>query len=367
MPIEFVPVTVDDSGTVHGQVSLAVGNANLPTIVYTTTSGAVMLAELSADEWRLSELPGGAAARDEYRVSLALDTRPSADPHVAFASATSDRLIYGVRRTTWQFEEVPTEGGLFPGSVRFPAMKLYPGVFDDARFRDAPHICYQAGLSLRHAAKQKRRDDPDGTPVWKKNVETVDEVDLVEKGWFTALDFDGEDTLRIAYFDDLSPAGHTARRLRLATMTPGSEFPGQPSTWRVDVLDGGDILGEFPALAHSVTGEGAVSYCDRVSGTLKICMFGNFPESPAVEVVAGDLIGVRSSVGVNNQSRWCVVYGSGDRLRFATRTGRGTFAIEDADVGGGWPCLVFDSAGDVHVAHVAGGTLRYAVASRGDD
>jgi hypothetical protein len=61
-----------------------------------------------------------------------------------------------------------------------------------------------------------------------------------------------------------------------------------------------------------------------------------------------------------------VVYGSEGRLRFATRTrtnaGAFTFAIEDVEVGGGWPSMVFADDGNALIAHVAGGTLRFVVA-----
>jgi hypothetical protein len=368
MPTQFFTETVDGSGAVHGQVSLAMGNGNLPKIAYTTTSGAVMLAERGANEWVLSTLPGAAAARDEYRISLAVDA--ASEPHVAFVSPATDRLIYGVRRTEWEFEEVPTEGGLFPGSVRFPAMKLYRGIFEeDPAFKDAPHLCYQAGLSLHHAAKLRRRDNPGAKPVWRKNVETVDGGGLAETGWFATLDFDEQDTLRIAYFDDLSPAGRSVRRLRLATMTPGLDFPGQPNSWQVDVLDDGEILGELPAMAHSITGEGVISYFERKARALKLCFFGDMPGLPAVEVVSGDVDGdgVRSSVGVSHLSKVVVAYGSGGRLRFATRAGPGEFTVDDVDAGGGWPSLVVDSDGNTHVAHVADGTLTYGIAPQSDE
>jgi hypothetical protein len=371
MPTEFFTETVDDSGDVHGQVCLAVANPRKPKIAYTTTSGVLMLAEQVGNEWVLSTVhSAGQVSRGDYRVSLALDSKLEPNPHVAYlAEALDDHLIYGLRREAWEFEEVPTEGGLFPGRVRFPAMKLYRGVFEEHdELKDAPHFCYQAGLALHHAAKVRRRDRLDEDPVWKKNVERV-AGGGADQGLFATLDFDGRDTLQIAYFDDLDPLGQTARRLHLATMTAGLDFPGQPNSWQVDMLDGGDILGEYPALAHSVTGEGVVSYFERRARALKVCMFGNFPESPAVEVVPDEVDGddVRSSVALSPAFRWCVAYGSGGRLRFATRTGVGAFAIDDVDTGGSWPSLAFDPDGNAHVGHVEGGTLKYALAPPGDD
>jgi hypothetical protein len=70
---------------------------------------------------------------------------------------------------------------------------------------------------------------------------------------------------------------------------------------------------------------------------------------------------------VSHQFKFCVAFGSGGRLRFATRTGPGTFDIQDIEAGGAWPQLVFDNDGVARLAHVAGGTLRYGVARAGDD
>ncbi|MEO3787594.1 hypothetical protein ABGB12_30070 [Actinocorallia sp. B10E7] len=332
----------------------------MPWIAYTMQSGAVMLAYRTATEWLREALPCEPAARDEYRISLSIDSKSR--PHLAYQSRATDHLIYGVRDVNWQFEEANTEGGLFPGSVRFVIMKVCHGVFQNPPFKDIPHLCYQAGLSLWHASKAPPPTNPSAPPTWRKNVEKVDSSNLVEKGWFTALDFDSQEVLRTAYFDDRSPAGVTARQLRMATMIPGVDFPGQPNEWRVEILDRGDVLGECPAMAHSITGEGIISYFERKTRSLKICMFGNFPESPAIEVVSSDVSDVRSAVGVSHQSRFCIVYGAGGRLRYATRTGIGTFAVEDVEAGGGWPQLIFDSVGSAHVAHVVNGTLRYALA-----
>jgi hypothetical protein len=372
MATEFFTEVVDGSSDVHGQVGLAVDAGNAPLIAYTTTSGNVMLAERTGTEWRVQALPCQPAARDEYRLSVAVDAPlPDRPPrlHIAYQSAATDHLIYGVRNAAWEFEEVPTAGGVFAERVRFSAMTLCPGVFQNPPFKNIPHVCYQADGALFHAAKAPPSTSPDAPARWKKNVEKVDASGFSEKGWFSTLAFDAEETLCIAYFDDLSPAGRTARRLRMARMTPGTDFPGQDNSWKVDVLDGGEILGEAPSLAHSITGENIISYYDRNTRALKICVSGDFPESPAVEVITGDVVGdtIRSSSGVSDQSRICVAYGSGGQLRFATRTGIGTFAIEDVEAGGEWPYLVFDSVGTAHVAHVAGGTLRYGLAPRSDD
>ena len=378
---EFTTETVDDSGTVHGQVTLAAGNSSLPIIVYTTEAGEVKLAQQTPDgEWIKSTLPGEPAARDEYRVSLDLDGSvdphrptdpppPPPEPHVAYVSALTDRLIYGFRQGRWQFEEVPTEGGLFPSRVRFPSMKLYKGFAEvDAAFRDSPHICYQPAqgiLELRHAAKLRPRDNPGASPVWRKHVTTVDTASP-DAGWFSTISISNDDTIRIGYLDDLSELGRTAQRLHVATMHVDAEIPDRPLAaadegWFLQTLDGNDILGSVPALGQSITGDCAISYFDRKSRALKLCMFGNFPS--AVEVLSTDVGGEgRSSVGISHRFRWCVAYGSGGRLRFATRrvdsSGTGTFEIIDVDAGGEWPHMVFDDAGNVQIAHVAGGTLK---------
>ena len=374
MPTEFFLETVDDSGDVHGQVSLAVGDAERPTIAYTTTSGEVRLAEATEDGWVVSTLLSDPADLGPYRVSLALDRH--SEPHVAYVSAHTDRLIYGARSVNWQFEEVPTEAGLLPGPVRFPSMKLYRGVLEVTEsgdplvgipYMDAPHVVYVAGLSLHHAVKQRRRDSPESAPVWRKNVELLDEGGLVEKGWFASLNFDGRDNLRIAYLDEMGAAGFSRRRLLLATRPPN--FTDDPNTWEFDVLDGGEVLAEAPALAHSVGGEAIISYFDHTARALKICLFGNFPESPFVAVVSDNVEGgghFWSSVAMSHDFKISVVYTSDGRLQFAQGRLPGAFTIEDVDSGGRWPSIVFDDEGSAQVAHVDGGVLKYAKSPHSD-
>ncbi|MEH1124149.1 hypothetical protein [Micromonospora sp. CPCC 206061] len=367
MPFEFFTERVDESGAVRGQVCLATGEGNQPSIAYATDSGAVMLAERVDNEWLLSKVPGDLATRDTYRVALALDG--GSEPHIAYVSAASDHLIYGVRRASWQLEEVPTEAGLFPGAVRFPALKLYPGFFEvpeqgGEAFKWAPHLCYQAGLSLWHASKQRRRADPASGPVWKKNVVKVDESDGTEKGWFATLEFDPEDNLWIAAFDEL-PGGNR-RRLRLSTIK--RDFEDGPDEMETREAVGGDILGEFPAVAHSITGEGIVTYYERNERAIKVFMFGNGPGLPAVGTVASDVDGVDvwPSPGISHHNGFCVAYGSGGTLRFATRVGSNGVAIQDVADGGKWASLDFDIDGNAHIAHVADGRLMYAFASRSE-
>ncbi|MFF9768283.1 hypothetical protein ACF1GT_16995 [Streptomyces sp. NPDC014636] len=362
MAHQFFTEVVDGLNSAEGQVSLTVDETNTPWIAYATGTGNVVLARREEDKWATEELPAEPAARDDYRIGLAIDS--TLRPHVAYQSRATDHLIYGVRDTQWHFEEVPTDAGIFPSRVRFACLKLNPGIFSLPAFKDTPNFSYQSGLTLWHAAKQPPRANPNKPPQWRKNVHKVDEGDLVEKGWFTSLDFDAEETLRIASFDDLEPAGQSVRRLRVATLEP-EEFPGQPESWRVEVVHGGQILGELPSMAHSITGESIISYYERNGRTLNVCIMGNFPESPAIEVVS-DVVGgddVYSACGVSNESRICVAFGSGGRLRFATRTGIKTFSIEDVEAGGAWSDMVFDSEGSAHIAHIADSALRYGVTS----
>ncbi|MDQ0840649.1 hypothetical protein [Streptomyces sp. V1I6] len=361
MASTFFTEAVDNSNTAHGQVSLAVDSANTPWIAYTTPSGDVMLARRSETEWICERLPSEPAAHDHYRIGLGIDE--AFRPHVAYQSRATDHLIYGVRETQWTFEEVPTGGGLFPDRVRFPSMTVNQGVFSESPFKNRPHFTYQAGLRLWHATKAPPKTDTAKPATWKKNVHVVDESNLAEMGWFPTLTFDSNETLRIAYFDDLSSSGQSVRRLRVATMIPGADFVGQPDSWHVQVLHGDQVLGEHPAMAHSITGESIVSYFERRGLTLNVCMIGNFPESPAIEVVTDDVDNDRvySASGVSHESRFCVAYGSGGQLRFATRTGMKTFQIEDVEAGGAWSDMRFDGEGSAHVAHIAAGTLRYGV------
>ncbi|MEU9351461.1 hypothetical protein AB0D65_10690 [Streptomyces griseoloalbus] len=361
MATTFFTEVVDESNTAQGQVSLAVDARNTPWIAYTTPSGDVMLATRSETEWLCERLPSEPAAHDAYRIGLGIDE--ALHPHVAYQSRATDHLIYGIREAQWNIEEVPTSAGLFPDRIRFPSMTVNQGVFSETPFKNRPHFAYQSGLALWHATKAPPKTDPSKPATWKKNVHVVDESNLAEKGWFTALTFDSNETLRIASFDDLSPAGQSVRRLRVATMLPGTDFVGQPDSWQVQILHGDQVLGEHPAMAHSITGESVISYYDRTGRTLNVCMFGNFPESPAIEVVTDDVDNddVHSASGVSHESRFCVAYGSGGQLRFATRTGIGTFRVEDIEAGGLWSDMRFDGEGSAHVAHIAAGTLRYGV------
>jgi hypothetical protein len=382
---EFSSTTVDDSGDVHGQVTLAVGSAGAPVIAYTSQSGEVRLAEQDDQgEWIITRPPCGTASRDEYRISLDLDSESR--PHIALANASTDRLVYGSRGQQWTFEEVPTEGGILKGRVRFPSMKLYKGFREvpvqglDGQtiipFKDAPHVSYQAAqglIELRHAAKLRPRENHDAAPVWRKHVHTIDGS---ESGWFSVLDIGNDDTIRIAYFTDLSNIGGD-QRLHVTTMRIDSEIRDRPVAEGADgfrrvTLDGGagrGIKGAFPSLAQTIAGGGVVSYMNlSTPPSLNLSFFANELPQPVVEVVTRDVDvgGSRSSVARSLSGRWCVAYGVNGRLMFATRTSPGAYTIEDVEVGGGWPSMLFKDDGGAQIAHVAGGTLQFVVATPDD-
>ena len=385
---EFSSITVDDSGDVHGQVTLAIGSAGAPIIAYTSQSGEVRLAEQDDQgEWIITRPPCGTASRDEYRISLDIDSESKL--HIALANASTDHLVYGARGQQWEFEEVPTEGGILKGRVRFPSMKLYKGLLEapvqgsDGQtvipFKDAPHISYQAAqglIELRHAAKLRPRENHEAAPVWRKHVDTIDGT---ESGWFSVLDIGTDDTIRIAYFTDLSGGD---RRLNVTLMLNEQEILDRPSAegaegWRKEPLDAGagrGIIGAFPSLAQTIPDGGAVSYISNINEpiprtTLNLSIFGSDPGLPVVEVVTRDVDvgGSRSSVARSLSGKWCVVYGFDGRLKFATRTGLGAFTIEDVEVGGGWPSMLFKDDGGAQIAHVAGGTLQFVVATPEDE
>ncbi|KOG42820.1 hypothetical protein [Streptomyces resistomycificus] len=367
MATTFETEVVDPANAAHGQVSLTLDPSDNPLLAYTTPSGDVMLARRGETEWQCERLPSESAAHDAYRIGLAVDS--GLNEHVSYQSRATDHLIYGVRKaheTQWDLEEVPTSAGLFPDRIRFPSMRVNAGVFSEDPFKDRPHFAYQSGLQLWHATKAPPKSDPGKPATWRKNVHVVDPGNTAEAGWFPALTFDRRnETLRIAYVDDLSPTGASARRLHVGTMSPGTDFVGQEDSWHIQVLHGGQVSGELPAMEHSITGESVVSYYETQGRTLNVCIFGNFPESPAIEVVAGDVddVGGRhSACGIGFPANICVVYGSGGQLKFARRTGIGTFDIQDVEAGGAWSDLKVDGVGSLHVAHIAGGTLRYGLA-----
>jgi hypothetical protein len=262
-------------------------------------------------------------------------------------------------------------------------MKLYKGFFevrdehDHTPFEDAPHISYQAAqgiIELRHAAKLRPRDNPASPPVWRKHVNTIDGT---ESGWFSILDIGNDDTIRIAHFTDLSNIGGN-QRLNVTSMIPADQIPDRPFAeggegWAKEALDGGPpgrgIKGAFPSLAQTIAGGGAVSYMNfSTPPSLNLSIFANELPQPVVEVVTRnvDVGGSRSSVARSLSGKWCVAYGFNGRLMFATRTGIGTFDIEDVEVGGGWPSMLFKDDGSAQIAHVAGGTLRFVVATPDD-
>ncbi|WP_030042959.1 hypothetical protein [Streptomyces resistomycificus] len=284
MATTFETEVVDPANAAHGQVSLTLDPSDNPLLAYTTPSGDVMLARRGETEWQCERLPSESAAHDAYRIGLAVDS--GLNEHVSYQSRATDHLIYGVRKaheTQWDLEEVPTSAGLFPDRIRFPSMRVNAGVFSEDPFKDRPHFAYQSGLQLWHATKAPPKSDPGKPATWRKNVHVVDPGNTAEAGWFPALTFDRRnETLRIAYVDDLSPTGASARRLHVGTMSPGTDFVGQEDSWHIQVLHGGQVSGELPAMEHSITGESVVSYYETQGRTLNVCIFGNFPESPAV-------------------------------------------------------------------------------------
>jgi hypothetical protein len=262
-------------------------------------------------------------------------------------------------------------------------MKLYKGFhelrdqFGRTPFESSPYICYQAAqgiLELRYAAKLRPRDNPAAEPVWKKHVDTIDRGDP-EFGRFTALDISPDDIIRIAYYADLTRLGFN-KRLHLASMLNDPDIPDRPirrgeEGWHRETLDGvaAEIFGEPPSLAVLISDGGAVSYVSRTGQmprSLKLCIFENIPESPTVELVTHNVDVGGSSVARSLSGKWCVAYDFNGRLMFATRTAPGAFAIENVEAGGGWPSMRFSDDGSAKIAHVAGGTLQFVVATPDD-
>ena len=90
---------------------------------------------------------------------------------------------------------------------------------------------------------------------------------MTKSGWFSVLDVGNDDTIRIAYFTDLSNIGGD-QRLHVTSMVSEQEIPDRPIAegadgFRRETLDGGagrGIKGAFPSLAQTIAGGGAVSY-----------------------------------------------------------------------------------------------------------
>jgi hypothetical protein len=193
---------------------------------------------------------------------------------------------------------------------------------------------------------------------------------------FCVLDISNDDTVRIAHFTDLSNLG-ADKRLNLTVMDNDPQIPDRPLArgrdgWKSNALDGGPpgrgIKARFPSLAQTFGG-GAVSYINfTTSPSLNLSIFANELPQPVVEVITGDVdVGEsRSSVARSLSGKWCVAYGFNGRLMFATRTSPGAFTIENVEVGGGWPSMLFKDDGGAQIAHVAGGTLQFVVATPDD-
>ncbi|MGW6949075.1 hypothetical protein [Streptomyces xanthophaeus] len=362
MALEFFTEAVDDSGTAAGQLSLAVDETNTPWIAYATSNGSVVVARREKEGWIKQVLPQYSAVRDAYRIGLAISSYPGLNPHVAYLNEGTDHLIYGVRGTEWKLEEVPTRGGIIIGPARFVSLRLNPGLASPA-LKDTPNLSYQGGLSLWHAAKAA--PPTGGPPRWKKNVHEVEVGGLIEKGWYSTLAFDRQGLLYMASFDDLSPAGQTARRLRVVRLA-GDAVVGQPEEWRVELLDGDQILGSRPSMTHADSGEGLVTYYERHERAIRLCIFGTGDQPPSMQVL-GD--GVETdeeaysacSIGTHPPIR--VVYGAGGQLKLAEQQTGDTFDVRDVEAGGAWSDLVLDREGTVHVAHMNGSEVRYGAAA----
>jgi hypothetical protein len=364
MALDFFTEVVDGSGTAVGQLSLAVDETNTPWIAYATTGGSVTVVRREKEGWIRQPLPSDAkaAARDAYRIGLAISSLPSLNPHIAYQSKDTDHLIYGVRGTKWNLEEVPTQGGLFVGPVRFVSLRLNPG-FAVLANKDTPDLSYQSGTSLWHAAKAPPSEGQ--PPRWKKNVHEVDKGGLVEKGWFSTSAYTRWGLYRIAYFDDLAPAGQAVRRLRVARLAGGAGT-GQPEQSQVEVLHGGQILGSRPSMTFADSGEGLISYYERNERAIRFCIFGSTLEQPPTTQVVSD--GVEgeeeaySACGIGAHPPIYVVYGAGGQLKIAEGDGS-SFAVGDIEAGGAWSDLVIDREGTIHVAHMNGSEVRYGAAA----
>ncbi|MEU5398210.1 hypothetical protein ABZ348_02770 [Streptomyces sp. NPDC005963] len=362
MAPEFSTEVVDGSGTASGQISLAVDETNTPWIAYATTGGSVALARREKEGWIRQLLPSEPAARDAYRIGLAISSYPGLNPHVAYQSKATDHLIYGVRGTEWTFEEVPTRGGLFAGPVRFVSLRLNPGSAVLAN-KDTPDLAYQSGTSLWHAAKAPHSAGQ--PPRWKKNVHEVDQGGLVETGWFTAAAYTPYGLYRIAYFDNWAPAGQIWRRLRMARVAGGAGTDLSEQS-QVELLHDGQILGSRPSMTFADSGEGLVSYYERNERAIRFCIFGDTLEEPPVTQVLSE--GVEgeeeaySACSIGEHLPICVVYGAGGQLMVAEGDGT-TFTVGDIEAGGAWSDLVIDREGTVHVAHMNGSEVRYGAAA----
>lgn len=385
MPLEFFIQEIDPEPqiSINAQLKLAVSDGRLGAVAYTTAGGQVRLTEETTGGWETSTPPTGVTADDDVsRVSLQFDEESRLHLAFPFTHDTSTRIRYGVRDVEWRFEDVPDAAGIFADRVRFPTMALYRGfLFDQAgnelpavearkkAYRNSPHFCFQRNFELWHAAKLRPREFPpvpgqETQPaVWRKNVKPIPDGGP-EAGWYSTLDWATDDTLRIAYCDsDL----HGNSRLRVATMQRPEDGPfDRPTGWQVEVLDSSTNL-VLPSLAQTITGGGAVSYWDRTNG-LKICMFGDFPESPAVEVVDTSPPDATewSSIGLSHNQfppRWTIAYSTGGRLKVAQRTRPGEFEFTDVDAAGRCPDLAVDSDGNIHVAYLSDGVVKYASAA----
>lgn len=388
MPLEFFVQTIDPEPriSINAQLKLALSDGRFGAVAYTTIDGEVRVAEETTGGWVVSTPPTGVIADDDIsRVSLEFDEESRLHLAFPFIHDTSTRIRYGVRDNAWSFEDVPDAAGLFADRVRFPMMALYRGfLFDQAgsespevearkkAYRNSPHFCFQRNFELWHAAKLRPREFPpvlgqETQPaVWKKHVEPIDDGSP-ETGGYSTLNWATDDTLRIAYCD-FDP--NQDRRLRLATMQRPFDGPfDRPTGWQMEVLDASANCA-FPSLAQTITGGGAVSYWDRPRG-LKICMFGDFPESPVVEVVDTSPPDTTewSSIALSHNQfppRWTIAYSTGGRLKVAQRIGFNQFEINDVDTGGRCPDLAVDRDGNIHVAYLSDGVVKYASAAPED-
>lgn len=372
----FSVETVDDSGDVRGQLSVAIDVNGAPQVAYSTKNGIARLAQRSSEGWVRNDLATGVpVSADDGRVSLQIDSQNR--PHIGFREGNESHIVYGVRDGSWSFEHVPTDGGVFPGACMHVSMQLQKGRFD-ASLRDVPNFAFQeiGTQDLCHIAKFGGK--------WQGNFSRIDDPEFRESGVNASLAFRADEVAQIAYLEHQvsEDSGEFSALLKLATRPqatpPDDSLAG--GGWQRRVLSVEPDKGRFCSMANGTAGRNLIAYFDRGSETLKawVELPLELGPEPRLETIATGITkafpsaadkraGVEFSTGDNFRVAYADSGSTQDtRPRYAIRRLNGTWTVETIDESpvdfDAWPHLACDKNGDAHIAFVSGGTLKYALA-----
>jgi len=323
------PVLIDSEGDVGQYASLALNKQGQPRIAYyRTDAGDLKYA------FRLSDGDWFATYVDRYGdvgqfASLAMGH--DGHPRIAYYDATNGNLKYAAfQGTQWNIQVVDSEGDV--GS--HCSLALDSG--------DNPHIAYHdaSNTYLKYATW-------DGSE-W--DIRQVDVTGLISfQGRYTSIDINPtNDQPHISYADYLT--GETKH-----AWTNGY-------FWRYEGVYGTGYSGYYTSLKVSKSGDGEMSFCDPISGTLYHAnKEGNNWIVEPVDTGNFALTGYFSSIALDAYDRAAIAYSHygilGPTVRFAYTQGYGWVKDDALPFGLYYPThtsLEVDPLGNPRIAYAEG-------------